>query len=441
MIGYTKHIHINHNHYHERTSMIRRLNAALLAVALIVQPKSVRADGEDLLKAAAGVVIVGGAIWYASRPDSDETALRKAKNLIDQVGTQSSTQDGDERALQSFAHRYLSGSSFEEIRQKTIKERNAVLNAQSDMRSRVFKADYANRETLRECSDDLNKVYVALSTKLAYLDQYANYFKLHVANERGRALINRGCPWGYDSDCAQDFRKAMDEVERHNNNAPYSALRQKVSQETYPQLAKKYGDICKHIEDDRRQREAVAATIRLAGAVAGALLEASAQQQPTNVSSGQTAAQQREQAAMEQAKKNSQITANQEEVMRQAKARQEQERRQAAANSEEAAMQQALLNDAKTQQQDHAKCTYDTCHKGSGPECPAYQAHKNCTPERCAKGLSQQACPAQMLYHAQCTHDTCYKASGAQCPAYQAHRNCTKSWCVHDQDPYCPRWN
>lgn len=311
--------------------MIRRLNVALLAAALISQPRcmGMSSDGENILKAAAGVAIVGGAIWYAAQPDSDDTAIKKARNLIDNVDAQLPYQDGDEVGLQSFAHRYLCGASFEEVRQKTIKERKTVLNTQSDIRLRISKADSDRREILSECSDGLNETYLALIAKLAYLDQYANYFKLHVAHERSLALLNRGCPRGYSSDCAQDFRKAMDEIERLNNNAPHSALRQKVSKETYPRLAKKYGDINKRVEDDRRQREIVEATTRVVGAVAGALLEASAQppqQQTTNVSSRQTTArqttaQQQDQAAVEEAKKNSLVTAHQEEALRQAKAR------------------------------------------------------------------------------------------------------------------------
>jgi hypothetical protein len=304
--------------------MIRRLNVALLAAAFISQPRcmGMGPDRENLLKAAAGVAIVGGAIWYASQPDSDETIIKKARKLIIDQDAQPAY-GGDELALQFFAHRYLSGPSFEAVRQKTIKERDTVLNMHSDIRLRISKADFDRREILSECYDGLSQTYVALIAKLTYLDQYANYFKLHVANERALALINRGCPRGYNSDCAQEFRKAMDEVERLNNNAPHSALRQKISEETYPQLAKKYGDLNKRIEDDRRQREIVESTSRVVGVVAGALLEASAQpqQQPTNVSSRQTTAQQQDQAAIEQAKKNSLVTAHQEEALRQAKAR------------------------------------------------------------------------------------------------------------------------
>jgi hypothetical protein len=420
--------------------MIRRFNVALLAAMLISQPTCVRADGEGVfLKVVVSGVIVGG-IWYACQPDSNETAVKKARNLIDDVEAERSYQN-DEPGLRRFAQQNLRELSVDELRQKTIREREKVLKMHNDMRSRLAKTDYDIE--LRECVDALNQAYYALSMKLEYLDRYTPYLKFYAAGDRARALTERGCPSGYTISCAQEFRNAIDDIEKTKGGALYTRLHNEIMTETYPKLVKKYGDINKRVAENRDQDAAAwiaGQVVRgvVSGVVQAALTPSSAPAQPQQ-QARQTTAQQQEQAAVEQAKKNSLVTQHQEEAMRQAKARQE--RQQPTVSAEEAAMQQALLDDAKTQQQAHARCTYDTCQKGSGPECPAYQSHKNCTPDRCAKGLSQQACPAQKLYHAQCMHDTCYKGSAAQCPAFQAHRNCNDIWCNYHQDAWCPRFH
>lgn len=416
--------------------MTRKLNAALLAVALISQPRYMRADGEDVfIKATAGVVGIG-LVWWAFQPDSDETVIKKARSLIDTVGQHPRVVGHSEFDRQNFAQG-LQGS-VEDTQKEFLKERTALRDLHDDVLSRLKKSESEMQSiALHDCAYGLNASLDALNIKHAYLNQHAGYFKLYKANERARSLMQRGCPSGYDISCAQDFRNAMDEIERFMNpNYGQTAtnLSDRVERETYPQLVKKYGDINKQIEDDRRRKQTRDMAMNAVGVVAGALWEASTQpqQQPA-----QPTAAQLEQAAVEQAKKNSKVTQHQEEALRQAKAQQERDRKK----SEDAAMQQALLNDAKTQQQAHAKCTYGTCYKGSGPECPAYQKHKDCTPERCAKGLSLQSCPAQELYHGKCTHDTCYKGSAAQCPAYQIHRNCNNIWCNHHQDAWCPRFH
>lgn len=435
--------------------MTRRLSAALLAVALISQPTCMRADGEDvILKAAAGVVIIGG-IWYVCQPDSNETAVKKARSLIADVDASLYYPAGSERDTQSFAYRYLRGSSFEETRQKTIKERDAVLKAHDDMRVRTAKADHAEREILKESQDRLNQTFYALNTKLAYLDQYAPYFKFYVANERGCALLERGCPSGYNNECAQDFRNAMEDIENTKNGASLTSLHNHTMTDTYPKLVKKYGDINKQIAENRNNQNEAAAWVAgqvvrgiVSGVVQAALTPppAPAQPQPQQ-QARQTTAQQQEQAAVEQAKKNSMVTAHQEEALRQAKARQEQERRQAAVNQDEQAVKQAKQNSIDTfnkEQEDRAKKNSLETNKQEEEKRKKDQLealHQNCPPDRCLKGLSQQQCPAQQRNHAQCTHDTCYKGSAAQCPAFQAHRNCNDIWCSYHQDAWCPRFH
>jgi hypothetical protein len=408
--------------------MTRKLNAALLAVALISQPRYMRADGEDVVaKVAAGVVGIG-LIWWALQPDSDETVINKARNLVDTVRQHPRVVGDSEFDRQNFAQG-LQGS-VEDTQREFLRERAAIRDLTDNILSRLAKPGSDMRLiALHDCARELNASLDALNIKHAYLNQHAEYFKLYKANERARALIQRGCPSGYNNSCAQDFRHVMDDIERFMNpnyRQEGTNLFSRVERDTYPQLVRKYGDINKQIENERRHKQTRDMAMNAVGVVAGALWEASTQQQ---------SAAQLEQAAVEQAKRNSKVTHDQEEMLRQAKAQQERKR------SEDAAMQQALLNDAKTQQREHAKCTYGSCDKGSGPECPAYQKHRDCTPERCARGLSQHVCPAQELYHAKCTHDTCYKGSAGQCPAYQIHRNCNNIWCNYHQDAWCPRFH
>lgn len=454
--------------------MQKRLQSAAIVLAISMQPLCIHAGGErpsatDYMVGGAMLGVAVGYVYWRSLPDSDETLIKKARDLHNRTSAKIKQQYSDgEDTCEHFARSHIGSQSFDKVHEHYTRECNEMHNIRSQLYDRMKKRDRSSLAyaVMDECAEALDESIQVLNARITYMDRHTGYFRLYSADQRASYLFQRGCPSG-DVPCKADYREAIDDVQRYKNFSGLgrrSALYKRVDEVTLPRLNEEFRAIDKRIEDAEQARRNAAfawGMFKFGAAVYQASVEAQQNQpQPQSVNSAPTRSHtnngyvndQAEAVRNAKAQQQAQDLRNSEEA-----AVQEAKRRSkitAAAEQEKRDLEQAKQESLKTHQQEQAKrsnmsqrelhkdCDQFECKAGDGSRearCPV--RHRNCLANRCLRGLSADQCRAAKVDHTRCSYDTCYNGSAADCPKYQAHKDCNRSWCNYHKDSMCPRFH